>query len=421
MNSTASSFDSSRHRKKVLLSTVGSRGDVQPMLALAMALKQQGHQPILAAGPNFSSFVKSHGIDFATYGPDLTERKRWLYELNNSREKRQKDDAEYIKNAFESTYDVAKDCDMIVVGGAFHHAGRSVAQALDIPFVCALYCAASVSLLNYSLVWMQLRHQTQKQNRPRSVNIALWKSHEKEQDDRYLDVINIQRDKLNLAPIDNVHRHIISEQPWLVADKTLGPAAKSRNIKINQVGPLLLKNDEPLPSKVEAFLDNGPPPIYIGFGSMLYTGKLTRKNLIDVCRLSGHRAIISQGWSELDIPQDDENILAIADINQSKLFPRMAAIVHHGGAGTTTAAAIAGVPQLIVPNVFDQFYWGHRIEELGIGLACRNVLTISVDSLVGALQQLMTQQRAQRAMEVSQNINVHGTENAALLIEGMLS
>ncbi|MGH3912782.1 MAG: glycosyltransferase [Pseudonocardiaceae bacterium] len=118
--------------------------------------------------------------------------------------------------------------------------------------------------------------------------------------------------------------------------------------------------------QLDAFLDHGAPPVSLGFGSMPVPPD-TNRTLIEVIRALGRRVILSRGWAELNLIDNKPDCLAIDEVNQQVLFPRVAAIVHHGGAGTTLTAAHAGIPQVVIPMFSDQFYWANRIRNLGIG------------------------------------------------------
>ena len=123
-----------------------------------------------------------------------------------------------------------------------------------------------------------------------------------------------------------------------------------------------------LPPKLEAFLDQGEAPVYLGFGSMTDPDPATTtQRVLDALSGLGRRAIIDEGWAGLGAGPLPEGVLAIGPVCHARLFPRLAAAVHHGGAGTTTTAARAGVPQIIVPHVMDQFYWAKRVSALGLG------------------------------------------------------
>jgi sterol 3beta-glucosyltransferase len=116
------------------------------------------------------------------------------------------------------------------------------------------------------------------------------------------------------------------------------------------------------------FIEAGPPPVFIGFGSMpLRDPQGTTANLLQALKLSGRRAILQMGWGGLAKQALPKNVFKLDYAPYGWLFPRMAAVVHHGGSGTTAFGLRAGVPSIIVPFLFDQFYWGNRIAALGVG------------------------------------------------------
>jgi vancomycin aglycone glucosyltransferase len=166
-----------------------------------------------------------------------------------------------------------------------------------------------------------------------------------------------------------------------------------------QTGAWILLDERPLPRELEAFLDAGEPPVYFGFGSIRAPEGLS-KTMIETARALGRRAIVARGWADL-LPTDDEpDCLTIGEVNQQALFPRVGAVVHHGGAGTTTAAGQAGVPQVVIPQYYDQHYFAKRVRELGIGSA-HAPLTPTIDSLVVALQDALGPEAAARAATVA--------------------
>src|SRR5262249_47067348 len=156
--------------------------------------------------------------------------------------------------------------------------------------------------------------------------------------------------------IEDVLRHVVTDHPWLATDATLAPSPSIPGMVIVQTGAWILADSSPLPSDLEAFLEAGEPPVYLGFGSMpLPEG--TSRTLIEAARAAGRRAIVSQGWADLGLFDQAPDCIAIGDVNHQALFPRVAAVVHHGGAGTTLAAARAGAPQVLVPMFSDQPFW----------------------------------------------------------------
>jgi vancomycin aglycone glucosyltransferase len=178
----------------------------------------------------------------------------------------------------------------------------------------------------------------------------------------------------------------------------------------------MLSDDTPLPEELEKFLAEGDPPIYLGFGSMR-ASEQTAHVLVEAARALGLRSILSQGWAGL-MPSDAGNdILSIPDVNHSMLFPRVAAIVHHGGAGTTTSAARAGTPQVIIPHNYDQFYWAHRVQQLGVGTSGPLRDDIIVENVAQALREALQPEVRTRAQALAGRMrnegSVHGARIAA--------
>ena len=183
-------------------------------------------------------------------------------------------------------------------------------------------------------------------------------------------------------------------------------------------GAWLLPDERPLPAELEAFLDAGAPPVYVGFGSMRVAQDSARA-AIEAIRSQGHRALISRGWAELALIDDHDDCVAVGEVNQQALFGRVAAVVHHGGAGTTTTAARAGAPQVVVPQAGDQPYWASRVAELGIG-AAHDGPTPTTASLSAALKTALAPETRARAAAVAPTIWTDGTTVAArLLLEGV--
>src|SRR5690606_5301602 len=134
--------------------------------------------------------------------------------------------------------------------------------------------------------------------------------------------------------------------------------------------------------------------------------------MIGAARALGRRAIVSRGWAGLSGFEDGPDCLAIGETNLQTLFARVAAVVHHGGAGTTTLAARAGAPQVVVPQLYDRHYFAARVEELGIGTAHVSG-TPTLDSLTRALQTALRPEVADRAERMSARVRRDGARVAA--------
>jgi sterol 3beta-glucosyltransferase len=153
------------------------------------------------------------------------------------------------------------------------------------------------------------------------------------------------------------------------------------------------------PDELQRFLDGGPPPVFMGFGSMPVRNpqQLTR-TVLDALVMSGQRAIISAGWAGIGSGELPDHVLKIDYVPYNWLFPRVAAIVHHGGSGTTAAGFRSGVPNVVLPFMMDQFFWGRRVFELGVGAEPIPHKRLTAGNLAAAIHQVMgdvaIQQRA---------------------------
>jgi vancomycin aglycone glucosyltransferase len=394
---------------KILLSSIGSRGDVQPILALAIELKAHGHDPTLCVAPDFESWVKSFGIRFVPVGPPVkgfAMRAPSGKRIKIPREKARQMVAMSLKDQFSVLQAAAKGASLIVVGGALFAAGRSVAEAMKIPYVYASYCACTLPS------WDHSPPRIRAQSLPRFVNALLWRSSDRSFTRLFRDPLNEHRAALGLEPIEHVPRHIFTDRPWLAADATLSPAASTRSLQIFQTGAWFLRDSSSLPDALENYLANGEPPIYFGFGSMVRPGA-TAEMLVDAARQLKRRAVILQGWANFELADSAHDCIVVGDVNHEILFPRVAAIVHHGGAGTTTAAARGGKPQVIVPQSYDQYYFAHRVAQLGIGSSIKVMTGTSSGQLADALRATLNADTVARAQSLASRVEINGAAIAA--------
>jgi vancomycin aglycone glucosyltransferase len=224
-------------------------------------------------------------------------------------------------------------------------------------------------------------------------------------------LLNPYRAKLGLSPVNDVRGYILTAQPWLAADPTLGPWPDPADQSVFQTGAWILPDTRPLTPELEAFLEAGEPPIYFGFGSIRAPQDLSRV-MIETARALGRRAILLRGWADLSLVDNEPDCLAIGEVNQQALFQRVAAAVHHGGAGTTTAAARAGAPQVLIPQHYDQHYWAQRVQQLGIGSAHPASIPTTT-SLRSALEQALQPDVSVRARSIAAEVRSDGALVAA--------
>jgi sterol 3beta-glucosyltransferase len=189
-----------------------------------------------------------------------------------------------------------------------------------------------------------------------------------------------------------LHRHILGAEPVIGAfDEVLSPLPDDA-LRATVLGYWRNNEAGELPLHVGSFLQaaGGSRAVYVGFGSMAYRASselvsATARALLN----AGFRVVVGRGWSEAAAGIRSSDCLVEDDLPHDLLFPRMAAVIHHGGAGTTTAAAVAGVPQIVIPHLGDQAYHGSRVQELGIGAKAIPLKDASPSAIVGAVQRLV--------------------------------
>jgi len=396
---------------QVLLSSIGSRGDVQPIVALGLALQALGHKARLCVAPNFKEWIESYGLECTPIGPDLKKMTGGTVPgkpVLPSPEQLQQLADQMVRGQFQVIAEAARDCDLIIAAGALQIATRSIAEAQNIQYVFAAYCPAVLPSSKYPPAKMGGHHSF---SLSEAENEELWKEDE-ESFDKFRAVLNEEREKIGQGPVTSVQRYMFTERPWLAADPALAPAFPAAGMKVVQTGAWMLPDETPLPDELEKFLAEGAPPVYLGFGSMRASDQ-TGHALVEAAQALGLRSILSQGWAGLTADDMGDDCLSIPDVSHAKLFPRVAAIVHHGGAGTTTTAARAGKAQVIIPHNYDQFYWAHRMQELGVGVSGPLRDELTVDALVRALRACLQPDVAARAQALAGRMELHGARIAA--------
>jgi vancomycin aglycone glucosyltransferase len=401
---------------RALLAAVGTRGDVQPALALALELRKRGHAVQLCISPNFVDWAKSLGLEAVPMGVEMrmpagtsgAMPKLTPEELRRLRESM----PDLITDQFETIGNAADGCDVIVGANAHQYAAPSIAERAGIGWVTAVY--APVALPSLDLAPPPTPGQPADAT-PRASIEEQWRNAAKAWNERALERINHNRDRLGMAPIDDVLDYVLTDHTWLAADAILAPVPATPGREIFQTGAWVLADDRPLSADVNAFLEGGAPPVLVGFGSMPAAGEMSRL-LIGAARAVGRRIIVSRGWADLDLIDDAPDCLAMGDVSYDRLFPRVAAVVHHGGAGTTAAAARAGIPQVITPIGGDQFYWANRIVDLGLGATTQHA-TMTEESLTAALREVLQPSVEVRARTLAGQVRRDGAEVAARRLE----
>jgi len=399
---------------RVMLSTIGSRGDVQPLVALASRLRALGQDVRVCVPPDFREWIESLGIPVTPVGPEVrtfaaSRPADTQAQIPPSPEQRQQMGRATVAAQFEAVTAAARGCDIIVAATALQIAARSVAEKMGIPYIFAAYSPTVLPSPHHPPPPLPpLPGQAPPSTRD---NRELWARDSARFNDVFGPALNAHRASLGLAPVGDVRSHMFTDRPWLAADPTLGPWPDPADEGVFQTGAWILPDERPLSRELEAFLESGEAPIYFGFGSTR-APQDAGQVMLQAARALGRRAVVSRGWFDASLVDTEADCLSIGEVNVHALFPRVAAVVHHGGAGTTTAAALAGAPQVVIPGHYDQHYWAQRVHTLGIGTA-HAPCAPTTDSLTSALERTLRTDVAARARSVATVVRRDGTQVAA--------
>jgi vancomycin aglycone glucosyltransferase len=405
---------------RVLLNTFGSRGDVQPVLALAVALRALGADARVCA-PADEEFVKLFAAADVPLLPAFTSVRAWVAEMIPKRATISLPTlaAQVMAAQYEAISAAAKAfdgerCDVLVTTGLFSSvvAARSVADERGIRYVFAHYCPLYLP----SPYQRPVEFPGHPHPAGMTDNQSLWDRDAQVMDEIFGEGLHKLRSSVGLPTVDNLRDYCHTRHPWLAADPVLAPWRTPAKLEVVQTGAWILTDERPLSRELLTFLDAGAPPVYVGFGS-LPAPKDFARTAIDVARWHGRRVLLSRGWAELALVDAKDDCFIVDEVNQQALFPRVAAVIHHGGAGTTTAATRAGAAQVVVPQFADQPYWASRVRDLMIGAAHEGP-TPTAESLSVALElALSTETRARATTVGSQTVGDGAMRAARLLVE----
>ena len=394
-----------------MIATCGSRGDVQPILALAIALREAGHEVLLAAPPDFAAWVESYDCRFQPLGSEvepILEQCPNAHTIGPAilflRFVRQE-----LKIQFRVLPRIIGGADL-VIGASLAFGLHTIAQHQGIPYVFVALTPQIFPSGHHPFLAVR-NHRM-----PRWLNRFSWNVA------KFLDNINItaiingQRSLLGLKPVPVAWDHILGGHVIVATDRILGPVPPDVDRKFTQTGYFHLGQNEGLDGAVEAFLASGPPPLYVGFGSMPSRDQEALTPLIlDAVRSVGHRVIVACKGFNGRRAFSNRDFFFIQNSPHHALFPRMAAVVHHGGAGTTATAAKAGVPQIIVPHILDQYYWANRIHQTGLGPEPVWRARLTRKKLANAVEECLSNAAMRRrAKEISTLIKSHDSLGTAV-------
>ena len=380
---------------KISIIAPGSLGDVQPYVALGKGLRKAGHAVGVLASSDFQELVTQYDLGFYDLGgsmqtvaqnmQSLLEQGNFLKILSSMGISAQR----LASQASRSGLAVCQGSDLIVAGIGGLFVGLALSEKLGIPLIQAYYFPftptrefpnALVPLPRMRLpAWVNLlSHHLAQQ--------MLWQNYRAADTRSRRDVLQIAPAPL-MGPFASLHGQ---DQTILYGySPQVLPPPRDWGPFVHVTGYWFL--DPPAgwepPIDLVKFLQSGPPPVYVGFGSMV-NGKpeQTTSLVLQALARAGQRGVLSAGWGGLKKTELPETVFMVDSLPFGWLFPQMAALVHHGGAGTTSMGLRAGVPAIVTPFMGDQPFWGRRVYELGVGPQPIPRRHLTVDRLAGSIR-----------------------------------
>jgi UDP:flavonoid glycosyltransferase YjiC (YdhE family) len=374
----------------ITIVTLGSRGDVEPYMALGEGLTSAGQVVRLATHDRYESEIRLAGLEFSSIAGDprqLVEEeagKRWLESGRNP--------IRIMRRLLDITGPVFSrllgDCEAAVAGtdavlfSVLGFPAYHLAEAVGIPAVGA-YLQPMTRTREFPSLFVGA-------GGPARLNLwshiateqITWQPMRRE--------VNRWRRSLGLGrlPISGLHRPVYRSMPVLYGFSPAvvsPPADWPAQVKVTGYWFRNAEDDWLPPENVTRFLSAGPAPVYVGFGSRPEREPEALAELVlSAVRQAGRRAVLLTGWGGLTVADSGNDVLVVDEIPHDWLFPQMSAVVHHGGAGTTGTALQSGVPSVVVPSFADQFFWGERTAGLGVGLTLPR-RKVTAKALAGAI------------------------------------
>jgi sterol 3beta-glucosyltransferase len=396
---------------KIVCSSRGSRGDVHPIIEITSALKKQGHEVSLCVPPLFDSFCRDRGLSPVLYRENS---ELVMQELGSGWESGRQAIRWFSRNVdeqFDLLLEATEDAD-VLVSSVNELAAPSVAEFRGIRHYRVAYCPVLPGAQPPPMLpWQRL---------PAQLNRVVWRLINASIRLFVREGLDRRRKALGLAPVGEFGRYCAGSSHTILAiNSTLAPPDSDWRYPYTYSGYCFGPDHEPLDQELSRFLDAGSRPVYIGFGSVsVKDPAVFTEKILEAIRLAGCRVILGSGWTGLGQESLPENVFLVRDTPHATLFPRVAGIAHHGGSGTTHTAFRAGVPQFVMPQIADQFYWGRRIQDLGIGPAPVPPSSVTPRSLANAFRALIEDAGARsRAHILSESIrHEDGVGNASRII-----
>ncbi len=394
---------------KVIVATIGSRGDVQPYVNLCQGLQEAGHDVTLATNPTLCSLAEAHGVKCAPVGPAVdmgAEGARLLAASFNNMWlgmiRVMQLGARLVEQAYPDVLKVCEGADLVVTSDTT--SGIAEAEKLGLPWISVTLQPARIPVDNPN---------------PSLVARVVWGIMGK----LFIMPINRSRKRLDAPLVTDIAGMQSQRMILLPVSRHVVPPDARWPARVRQTGYWFARPLEGWspPQDLLDFLQAGERPIAVSLGVMSMSGKQARQGaqiVLEAVRRAGARAIV-QGWDEalrgLELPA---TVYHAGSMPHSWLFERVSAIVHHGGFGTTAAALRSGAPGIIIPHVIDQFYWGQCVFELGVAPKFISRGKLNAANLQAAITQALSDgPMRKRAAELGERIRAEPDGVAAAVSE----
>jgi sterol 3beta-glucosyltransferase len=397
---------------KICILTIGTRGDVQPYIALGLRLKAAGHEVTISTLDEFKPLVHQYNLLHDSLRGDFLKAARSAVGQKGTNPLRLiRQYVEMAKDTLADEWASVQKAEALIYSraaiGGFH-----IEEKLDIPtfaaFPAPLYSPTkefpSPFLPFHNLgPFNKLSHQIFAQLGP-----AMYRS----------SINQFRKDILGLSPTkgENMLRGKPITKLYAYSEVVVPRPADWDESSV-VTGYWFLDtpaNWQPDPELVR-FLQDGLAPVYVGFGSMFMGGGKQKTEIaLQALRFAGQRGILATGWGGLTADNTSKDVFVLDSIPHDWLFPKVATIVHHGGAGTTGAAIRAGKPQIICPFVGDQSFWGRRVADLSVAPSPIPQAKLTANKLADAIQYAVSDNNIrQRALSLGETIRAeNGIERA---------
>ncbi len=415
---------------RIIILAPGSRGDVEPYIALGKGLKKAGHVVRLLTHKNFEMLVKSHGVEFWSIESnvqDIAQSKEMRERLEKGNflsimSQMAKEAKRGAINSAEVGLTACQGMEMVLAGIGGLYVGLSLAEKFCIPFMQAYYIPFTPTKAFPSFLFPKLPQWLGGSFNRLSFHLVrqiMWQS--------FRSADKIARQKvlgLPAAPFWGPYKtNRFRSYPILYGfSSSIIPAPSDWDDNIHVTGYWFLDPAADwVPSRdLTDFLEAGSPPIYVGFGSMSNRKPEETANLVlKALEQTRQRGIMLSGWGGLDKTDLPESVFMVDSVPFSWLFPRVAAVVHHGGAGSTAYGLRSGVISVVVPFFADQPFWGHRVAKLGVGPKPIPRRKLTVERLAQAIRKALTDQTMrERAADLGSRIHAEdGVARAVAVVQ----